>query len=1085
VSLRVGSLVAALLLLSFASAGGRSTAAPGAPPPASKLRSDLAALVSGGARLDDRIAPLVAGYRPGELPYFALLSEPNDAAHEAQLTALGARVLRRYRSVSLFALASDAGTVLRVAALPWVERLAPIELVFALDDEQEADQTRAKTADVGAPPQWNLGNTGAGVRIAVLDTGIDPSHPDLDDQDFRHWSSVLNPPKVVEARDFNGGACKPLLGNTDFHGHGTHVAAIAAGTGEGAPGRADDGRITGIAPGAELAVGKALTDAGAGLNSDLIAAMEWAAMPADASPTGCSVGAHVVNMSVGSEARPNRLNSDSDVDMVSYVLNQLAVRYGTLFVGAAGNSGPFVGSVLEAPGSAAQALGVGAAAKDYDVTNDDTLSGEPCAGWAHDPSNGTGAATACGDRFAGQTPPPSLSVISSRGPSGDLLLRPDVVAPGYNIVSAQAVLGTALAGQDINPKTRLDPLYATATGTSMATPAAAGSAALLLAGYRERYDSAPSGASGSSTLARAPAYALVRAALMNTAGADMREARVIGLGDLFPVIVYEARNIRDDPYVGPFGEGAGKINVGRALAALRDGAVIYSAASDGGTGRGDLQGSWQAGAVPAGSSRSQRFVLHAAPGAGLLTAAFAFEPGRPSDGSLALPASWVSLPASATVAGGGDALVDFGLAVPADALPGHYTGRVAVGLSDGSTLRVPVLVSVPLHDTDTAPDAVSGQGRYDSSADVYAKADTQWPSVAGAALGAGSDWSTFALDLAAGLSEVRLSVHDTAGAADDVYDVYLYDPDLDLVASTHPFLPGGQGISDPNAIGSRAPSTPDSPARLVVRTPAGGRHLLVVNRAEPGQVPSYGAFALAVDEVSVAAEALPTTLTYEDDFVVVQGRPAKFRARLLGSDGAPVAGRPVSFRVDGVAEPCPGGCTAPTDYRGDAVVPVDPALLAPGVHEVRADFGGDAFWQPSSATALVVVVSSTLPDPGGGKGGHVTAGGWLGAREGADRVHFAFNAKGSVAPAGDFHWRDLPNGIDVALVAYSAVVVDGDTASLSGSARHADGRTESFALMARDVGEPGKGRDTVRLRLAAGYDRAATLGGGNVQLHKQ
>jgi subtilisin family serine protease len=183
VSLRVGSLVAALLLLSFASAGGRSTAAPGAPPPASKLRSDLAALVSGGARLDDRIPPLVAGYRPGELPYFALLSEPNDAAHEAQLTALGARVLRRYRSVSLFALASDAGTVLRVAALPWVERLAPIELVFALDDEQEADQTRAKTADVGAPPQWNLGNTGAGVRIAVLDTGIDPSHPDLDDQD--------------------------------------------------------------------------------------------------------------------------------------------------------------------------------------------------------------------------------------------------------------------------------------------------------------------------------------------------------------------------------------------------------------------------------------------------------------------------------------------------------------------------------------------------------------------------------------------------------------------------------------------------------------------------------------------------------------------------------------------------------------------------------------------------------------------------------------------------------------------------------------------------------------------------------------
>ena len=215
----------------------------------------------------------------------------------------------------------------------------------------------------------------------------------------------------------------------------------------------DNGRYAGIAPDAELAVGKVLTDAGAGLNSDLLAAMEWAAMPVGSS--ACAIGAHVVNLSLGSESRPGRLNTGSDVDLVSLMLNRLAVRYGTLFVAAAGNSGPFLGSVLEAPGSAAQALSVGASAKDYDVNHDDTLSGDTCAGYqqgANDCSAGPGSQ------------PPSLSAFSSRGPSGDVWLKPDLSAPGYNIVSAQAGTGVALAQNDLNRGTRGDPLYATATG---------------------------------------------------------------------------------------------------------------------------------------------------------------------------------------------------------------------------------------------------------------------------------------------------------------------------------------------------------------------------------------------------------------------------------------------------------------------------------------------------------------------------------------------------------------------------------------------------------------------------------------------
>ena len=70
-------------------------------------------------------------------------------------------------------------------------------------------------------------------------------------------------------------------------------------------------------------MGKVLTDAGAGLNSDLIAALEWAAMPP--APGRCAVGADIVNLSLGSESRPTRLNTGSDVDLVSLALNRLAV----------------------------------------------------------------------------------------------------------------------------------------------------------------------------------------------------------------------------------------------------------------------------------------------------------------------------------------------------------------------------------------------------------------------------------------------------------------------------------------------------------------------------------------------------------------------------------------------------------------------------------------------------------------------------------------------------------------------------------------------------------------------------------------
>ena len=857
--------------------------------PVQKLRSDLAAVVAGETEPDARIGGLVPGIRPGEIAYLALLTERLDVANRALLTAAGARVLRSYRSVDAVALVSDRPAVLRVAALSWVDWLAPVEVVTALEHDPVPGQADGIAADVGATDWWARGVTGAGVRIAVLDTGHDPLHPDLDDLDFAHWSATLPLPrrKVVDARDFNGGGCEPFAG--DGHGHGTHVAGIATGTAEGGPLASDDGRVPGIAPGAELAVGKVLTDAGAGLNSDLIAALEWAAMPEETGIGGCAIGADIVNLSLGSESRPTRLNSGRDADLVSHVLDRLAVRYGTLFVAAVGNSGPYLGSALETPGSAAQALSVGAAAKDWDVNHDATRSGDTCAGWRH-PRSPSAADNDCRAGVGDQ--PPSVASFSSRGPTGDLWLRPDLVAPGYAIVSAQAASGTALAGNDLNKGTRADPLYATASGTSMAAPATAGSAALVLEAYRDAHGRDPGGSSGVPGLT-APASALLRAALMNTAGTGLYESRwilstdattqldcpdeVLDAADpvfcafadaiaaavrdsLGSLTLYEVRNGAADPYPGPLAEGAGKLDVGAAIAALRDGVVIYSAASgtapDAGTGPRDLQGTWQVGAIAAGATAEQQFIVHAAPGAPRTRVSFTFEGGDPSDGSRAIPSSWiVALPAAKPVGGnaGSDRQVAFRLAVPTDAQPGTYTGRVVATTSTGATLRIPVFLSVALHDADPAAGTPAGIGAtIESERDVFAKDDTIWPSAAGAAAGAAADWRVYAVELAPGLAEARFTVVDTA-AGDETYDLYVYDADLDLIASSHRFA--APGVTDLAAQGARGPSTDADPTTVVLPAPSAGRHYVAVNRARIGGGPldaggDMGAFRLTLDEVA-------------------------------------------------------------------------------------------------------------------------------------------------------------------------------------------------------------------------------------------
>lgn len=269
------------------------------------------------------------------------------AGYAATVGTDGAWWSARTRSTAPAALAGDAKM--------WLDEVAEVELAESVPM-------------IGAPAAWADGLDGTGTTVAVLDTGVDATHPDLTGQ-------------IAGTRNFTTEADV-----RDGHGHGTHVASTVAGTGAGA-----GGTYTGVAPGADLLIGKICTASGSCPNSATIAGMEWAAQNAD-----------VVSISIGT-------NSGNDgTSPTARAVNELTARYDALFVIAAANNGAQGEGSIGAPGSADAALTVGAVDK-----------------------NG------------------ALASFSSRGPRlGDFAIKPDITAPGVGIAAARAE-GTAM-GTPVN-----------------------------------------------------------------------------------------------------------------------------------------------------------------------------------------------------------------------------------------------------------------------------------------------------------------------------------------------------------------------------------------------------------------------------------------------------------------------------------------------------------------------------------------------------------------------------------------------------------------------------------------------------------
>ncbi|WP_408009532.1 S8 family serine peptidase [Pseudalkalibacillus sp. A8] len=339
---------------------------------------------------------------------------PTDAQVE-ELQGFGLST-KTYKNLPMVAI---QGTKLEVESL-LSSAIDAVSIFYNKDLEYKLRDSRQL---IGAENVWNdLGYTGEGTTVAVIDSGIDATHPDLPLGD----KVVQNVKFLVGDSLFSDGSESLFLenvANTDTSsGHGTHVAGTIAGLGT-----ASDGLYKGVAPDAKLV----------GLGTGEAISVLWALEAFDyVLENQDEYGIDIISNSWGTtgDYSPN--------DPIN-VASKKAYDAGMVVAFAAGNEGP----------------------------ENDTLNPYSAAPWVISVAAGTK------DK--------ELADFSSRGIPGDELVHPDITAPGVDIVAAKSstglvmnVLGTTTDVTYIDAAHL--PYYTTASGTSMATPHISGVAALML-----------------------------------------------------------------------------------------------------------------------------------------------------------------------------------------------------------------------------------------------------------------------------------------------------------------------------------------------------------------------------------------------------------------------------------------------------------------------------------------------------------------------------------------------------------------------------------------------------------------------------
>ena len=316
-----------------------------------------------------------------------------------------------------------------------LKKFAAHPAVLSVDFDRPIGRSNYRTAlTVGARPvQRGYGLTGAGIGVAVIDSGIATWHDDLTPKIGGAYP--YGNQRVKAFVDFVNGGTWPY----DDDGHGTHVAGIIAGNGYDSV-----GQKAGIAPDADLVSLKVLDANGGGTISNIIAAFDWILA------NHAQYNIRVVNISVGAA-----IHESYWTDPLTLAAKRV-VDAGVVVVSAAGNAGKNAAGQIQyggisAPGNAPWVLSVGASS-----------------------TNGTASRT-----------DDTVADFSSRGPTfKDWNAKPDLVAPGAGTVSLASPGSTlyttkasALVGGVFS--TTFKP-YLSLSGTSMAAPVVTGTVALML-----------------------------------------------------------------------------------------------------------------------------------------------------------------------------------------------------------------------------------------------------------------------------------------------------------------------------------------------------------------------------------------------------------------------------------------------------------------------------------------------------------------------------------------------------------------------------------------------------------------------------
>lgn len=353
--------------------------------------------------------------------YIVVLKGPASPAAVAR--SAGAKLLHSYRTAlhGFSAVAPNAQVLSALRKNPNVDYVEPDLVLQAVAQTLPTGVDRID-ADRNSTANIDGSDDRVDVDVAILDSGIDPNHPDLNVVGGTHFYTVtIGPPgQRGSYQDRN---------YADDNGHGSHVA--------GTVGALDNGiGVVGVAPGVRLWAVKVLDSSGSGYLSDIIAGIDWVA---DRAAT-----IEVANMSLGGSGQSSAFRTAI----------QNSVAAGVFYAVAAGNDGQdvygadgkFGTSDDFIPAAYPEAAAISALAD---------ADGQP---------GGTGGSTSYGgdDSFA------SFSNYSVSVVSGNPVNSPgkaiDLILPGVDILS-----------------TYMNGGYATASGTSMASPHAAGLAALYIA----------------------------------------------------------------------------------------------------------------------------------------------------------------------------------------------------------------------------------------------------------------------------------------------------------------------------------------------------------------------------------------------------------------------------------------------------------------------------------------------------------------------------------------------------------------------------------------------------------------------------